>query len=145
MDYNHSFDLNDGPIIDSEFTPGSTKPKYMFGSSLTTALDRFYIRAVTPYFIYPLAKYIRIPFISAALEETTTSYESLKLHMEDIISHSRDALFNDRAKSLTDASKSKDVGSALLKTLVQSNMNEESGSNRLTDDEIISDTFVSDS
>lgn len=142
MDYNDSLDLNDAPVIDPEFTPGSTKPMYMFGSSLTTALHRFYHRAATPDFIYPFAKYIRIPFISAALEETTTSFESLKLHMEAIISHSRDALFSDHAKGLTDASKSKDVGSALLKTLVESNMNEESGGNRLTDDEIISDTFV---
>lgn len=63
--------------------------------------------------------------------------------MEDIISHSRDALFRDHAKNLTDASKNNDVGSALLTTLVQSNMNEESRSNLLTDDEIISDTFVS--
>ncbi|KAF8730610.1 hypothetical protein AX14_005373 [Amanita brunnescens Koide BX004] len=143
MDYNDTLNLNDTPVIDNEFTtPGSTKPIYVFGSSLTTASHRFHVRAVTPSFIYPIAKYIRIPFISTVLEETTISFESLKLHMEDIISHSRDALFRDHAKNLTDASKNNDVGSALLTTLVQSNMNEESRSNLLTDDEIISDTFV---
>ncbi len=144
MDYSDSLDLTDAPVIDSEFAAGSTKPMYTFGSSLTTAMHRFFVRALSPYFIYPIAKYIRIPFLSPVLEETKISFDSLKLHMESVISQERDTLFSERAKNQTDASKCKDVGAALLRNLVESNMDEESGGNRLTDDEIISDTFVSD-
>ena len=143
MDYNDSLDLTDAPVIDREFAAGSTKPMYTFGSSLTTAVHRFFVRTLSPHFIYPIAKYIRIPFLSPALEETEISFDSLKSHMESIISHQRDTLFSERAKNQAGTSKYKDVGAALLRNLVESNMDEESGGNRLTDDEIISDTFVS--
>ena len=150
MNYNDSVDLTGGtPILDKRLgVPGSTRPVYTFGSSLTTAMKRFFYRLLTPHFVYTVAKYIHIPVLSRALEEVTVSHDSLKLHMEDIISHERDASFIENAKkagqSRVDTPVSKDVGAALLRTLVQSNMNEQSGGgNWLMDDEIVSDIFVS--
>lgn len=144
IDYSDSHDSKDTSVAEMEITSNLSKEMYSFGGSLMISSDRFFVRAATPNFIYPIAKYIRIPFISHVLEETAMGYSSLKSHMENIISQARDAWFTENAKETrTDAPKHKDVGAALLKTLVQSNMNEESGGNRLTDDEMISDVFVS--
>ena len=142
MEFNESLDLIAAPVIDDEYTPGSTKPMYTFGTSLTTAIRGIVIRALTPTFAYPIAKYIPIPTISRRLEETTIGFESLKIHMQDIISNARGELFSEHREKDCET-RNKDAGAALLKNLVQSNANE-FGSDRLTDDEIISDTFVSD-
>ncbi|KAK2464803.1 hypothetical protein APHAL10511_003221 [Amanita phalloides] len=147
MDFNDSLVLTSGPVIDKDYTADSTtKPKYTFGSSLMTIVNMFRLVALTPDFVYPIAKAIRIPYLSRALEEVAVSRWSLKLHMQGVISHARDTLFAQAAKGVVDhqadVPRYKDVGSALLRTLVKSNMNEEAGKrNVLTDDEIISDTF----
>ncbi|KAF8348726.1 cytochrome P450 [Amanita rubescens] len=145
IDFNDSLDLTGAPVIDNEYTPGSAKPMYTFGSSLTTAVRGIGIRALTPLFAYPIAKYIRIPFISRMLEETTIGFGSLRTHMEDIISNARDELLSEHAEKYceprTDLDRNNDAGAALLKNLVRSNA-KEFGSDMLTDDEIVSDTFV---
>ena len=145
IDFNDSLDLIAAPVIDNEYTPGSAKPMYTFGSSLTTAVRGIVIRALTPLFAYPIAKYIPIPFISRMLEETTIGIHSLKIHMEDIISNARHELLGEHAEKDCEprpSSGKNNAGAALLKNLVQSNA-KEFGSDRLTDDEIMSDTFVS--
>ncbi len=81
------------------------------------------------------------------VEETATSFGSLKIHMRNIISNARDELLSEHAEkyceSRTDSTKNNGAGAALLKNLAQSNGEEEFGGDRLTDDEIMSDTFVS--
>ena len=136
IDFNDSLDMTAAPVIDNEYTRGSAKPMYTFGSSLTTSVRGIVIHALTPLFAYPIAKYIPIPFISRMLEHTTIGFSSLKIHMQDIISNARDELLSDGKP------RNKDAGAALLKNLVQSNA-KEFGRDRLTDDEIMSDTFVS--
>ncbi len=146
IDFNDSLDLTAPPVIDNEYTPGSAKPMYTFGSSLTTAIHGITIRALIPTFAYPIAKYIPIPFLSRMLEETTIGIGSLRMHMQDIISDARNELPGEHAEKYseprTDSDRNNDPGAALLKNLVKSNT-KESGSDRLTDDEIMSDTFVS--
>ena len=146
IDFNDSLDLTGVPVIDNEYTPGSAKPMYTFGSSLTTAVRGIRIRGLTPLFAYPIARYIRIPFISRMLEETTISVGSLKIHMQDIISNARDELLSEHKEKYceprTGSDWNNDAGAALLKNLVRSNA-KEFGSDKLTDDEIVSDTFVS--
>ena len=88
-----------------------------------------------------------IPFISRILEETTIGFSSLKIHMQDIIFNARDELVSEHTEKdcepRTDPTRNNDAGAALLKNLIQFN-GTEFGSNRLTDDEIVSDAFVSD-
>jgi hypothetical protein len=144
IDFNDSLDLTGAPVIDSEYTPGSAKPMYTFGSSLTTAVRGVMIRGLTPLFAYPIAKYICIPLISRMLEETTIGFGSLRTHMQDIISNARVELIDEHAeKECEPRARNNDAGAALLKNLAQSNAEEEFGNDRLTDDEIMSDTFVS--
>ncbi|KAK2464802.1 hypothetical protein APHAL10511_003220 [Amanita phalloides] len=148
MGYNDSLVLTSGPVIDKDYIANSTtKPKYTFGSSLMTIVNKLEVVALTPAVVFPIAKAIRIPYLSRALDDDAVSRWSLKLHMQGVISHARDALFTEAAKEVADpqpdAPRYRDVGAALLRTLVKSNMNEEAGEgNALTDDEIMSDTFL---
>ena len=141
IDINDSLDLTAGPVINNEYTPGSAKPMYSFGSSLTMAVRGIVIHALAPLFAYPIAKYIPIPFISRMLENTTIGFGSLKIHMQDIISNAWDELLSEHAQKDCKP-RNKDACAALLKNLVQSNA-KKFGSDRLTDDEIMSVTFVS--
>src|SRR6266576_1248992 len=147
IDFNDSLDLTAAPVIDKEYTRDLANPVYTFGSSLMTAAQGVKIRALTPTFAYPIAKYIHIPFISRILEATVTGFGSLKMHTQDILSNARGAFLSKQAEkdseSRLNSARNNGADAALLRNLVQSNINEESGGYRLTDDEIVSDTFVS--
>jgi len=144
INFNDSLGLTAPPIVNNEYTPGSAKPMYTFGSSLTMAVRGITIHAVTPLFAYPIAKYIPIPFISRMLKEATIGFGSLRMHMQDIISNARAELLGEHAeKAWEPRARNNDAGAALLKNLAQSKAEDEFGSDKLTDDEIMSDTFVS--
>ncbi|KAF8637853.1 hypothetical protein AX17_002479 [Amanita inopinata Kibby_2008] len=151
MDYNSSLDLSQTPVLDYTSTFTSKTPALSFSVSLITASKQFFPRVFAPKFIYPIARRIKIPLISRVLAEITASYNSLKLHMEDVISNARDAWFNENAKNTSETTKGdsmnqgkyKDASAALLRNLVQSNMDEEAGGEKgLKDDELISNTFL---
>ncbi|PFH49568.1 hypothetical protein AMATHDRAFT_62875 [Amanita thiersii Skay4041] len=151
IDFNSDMDILKTPPIDRSNSSSSNpeSPVLSFGVSLTTSAKRFFVRLFTPTVIYSIAQRVKIPVVSRVLEETTVGYNSLKWHMQAVISDARDASLKEPVHGIDEQSfesvdaPDKDHGAALLRNLVQANMAEEAGlDRRLTDDELTSNTFV---
>ncbi|TFK72446.1 cytochrome P450 [Pluteus cervinus] len=86
---------------------------------------------VTPTWLYNLAKRVRIPLLTSAGQY----FDALKVHMLEVISHSR-------AKAAD--GKGFELEAALLRNLVQANMIEgmAQGCKLLSDDELLADMFA---
>ena len=86
-----------------------------------------------PDWIIDLSDKVYVPFISPYLAETRESFDSLGMHMLDIIGLARDWIAGGQATPM-------DAG--LLRNLVEANMSNEKGRRHLSDDELLADTFV---
>lgn len=107
-----------------------------FGPAVISAVQHLVPKVLTPHWLVKLAQYVRIPFVGSVLKETQDSFEALRFHMLDMILLAREWVSGGKT-SLMDA--------ALLRNLVEANVaNQEEDKNgkRLTDDELLSNTFV---
>ena len=86
-----------------------------------------------PDWIIDLSDKVYVPFISPYLAETRESFDSLGMHMLDIIGLARDWIAGGQETPM-------DAG--LLRNLVEANMSNEEGRRHLSDDELLADTFV---
>ena len=89
-------------------------------------------------FIFPgwtrdLSDKFYVPFISPLLTEAQESFDSLRMHMLDIIGSARDWVAGGGVVPME---------AALLRNLVEANMLNEEGKRHLSDDELLSDIFV---
>src|ERR1700722_13545963 len=114
---------------------GETPPGYhhSFPSALRSALRGLPVYALTPTWFYKLSQKIHIPFVSLHLTTIYHAYADLKLHMLEFMS---------TARAWVLGGKSSELGAALVRTLVEANMAQEGDSKALTDDELISNSFV---
>ena len=83
--------------------------------------------------ILDLSNKVYVPFISPHLAETRESFNSLRMHMLDVIGLARDWIAGGKVTSM-------DAG--LLRNLVEANMSNEDGKRHLSDDELLSNTYV---
>jgi hypothetical protein len=108
-----------------------------FHPAICTTIKRLFTKILTPNWIDHLSKVIYIPIVTPVMKETREAFASLHSHMLEVVSQAR-AQFADGKGSSLDA--------ALLRNLVHANMNQEEGSSKhLSDDELLSNTFVSHS
>ncbi|TFK34437.1 cytochrome P450 [Crucibulum laeve] len=109
--------------------------KIAFRPAVTSAVGNIITRALTPGWIYNMSEKIHIPVVTPILKETKQSFEALGLHMLDVVS---------QARAWIAGGKTTQMDAALLRNLVEANMAQEvdSDQRRLTDEELLSDTFV---
>jgi len=107
--------------------------RYSFPSALQLALDEFFVCISTPEWFYKLSQKIYIPFLSLRLKIMRQAYDDLQLHIMDLISTARAWVLGD---------KSSESDAALVRNMVEANMAQEGDSKALTDDELLSNSFV---
>ena len=90
-------------------------------------------KVLIPDWILDLSNKVYVPLISPHLTETRESFDSLRMHMLDVVGLARDWIAGGKATSM-------DAG--LLRNLVEANMSNEEGKRHLSDDELLSDIFV---
>lgn len=108
-----------------------------FRPAVKSAVENLVPKILTPDWMFALFNLIPVPKVSPVLKETRESFVALRLHMLDLISNARDWVSGGNAASLD---------AALLQNLVQANMAQEDDAavrRKLTDDEMLSDIFVS--
>jgi len=106
--------------------------KMSFTEAMNTAMHDIYVKVLTPSSLFKIAAAVPIPIVSRRLNTTTLAYKELGSYMLEIVASAR--------SSLVDGSVEEDA--ALLRALVRANMDEDSNSRRLTDDELLSNVFV---
>ncbi|KAJ6564019.1 cytochrome P450 [Mycena capillaripes] len=106
-----------------------------FSPAVITAMDNLIAKVLTPNWAYAFSRRVHIPYLSSVLKETHESFDALRLHMLDLVSEAR--LWVSGGKTVS-------MDAALLRNLVEANMDQESRNDRrkLTDEELLSNTFV---
>ena len=124
-----------------------------FTEAIRSTVHYFFLKLLTPTYVFTLSQKIHIPRLTPALNNTRIAFESLRGHMLEIITDARTAE-TPGAKARTGHSTSrettnqKEIKFGLLANLVEANMahhedNATSEKRRtLTDEELLSDTFV---
>ncbi|KAI0066984.1 cytochrome P450 [Artomyces pyxidatus] len=112
-----------------EVPAGHTLP---FSQAVRRTVRNLFFKVLTPNWLCTVASVVPIPGLSRKLNETTEAFDELKSYMLEIVSAARDSVV--AGKGAGDA--------ALLRSLVEANMNQEGDVKRLTDEELLSDIFV---
>lgn len=101
-----------------------------FHASLAATIEKLFVKVLTPDLAYALP--VRIPWVSAQLDSAKTAFDSLRVHMLDLVSYARNG----------------EKGEAnLLRRLVQANdtaqaIGDAGEKGTLTDGELLSNIFV---
>lgn len=93
-------------------------------------------RAFVPGWFYKLSTVIKVPYLSSRALRTQLGFDNLRGHMLDLVASARAAISSGESAPGT-------TGMALLRNLVEANMNEDGSSKKLTEGEILSNIFVS--
>jgi cytochrome P450 len=103
-----------------------------FTKAVSAAMRDLYVKMMVPTNVFKFAERVHIPGISPRLNNATIAFDELRSYLLEIISDARNSLIE--GKGAGDA--------ALLRALVQANMDEEISSRQLSDDELLSNVFV---
>jgi hypothetical protein len=114
-----------------------------FGPAIFAVVEHLFTKVLTPEWLYTLSERVYIPVIGRIVRDTNHAYEALKLHMLELVSLSRAWVVDGRVSNM-------DAG--LLRNLVEANMAAQEDEDApdattnsyksLTDDELLSNTFV---
>jgi hypothetical protein len=120
---------------------------YPFPTALALALVHMLTRVVTPSWVVSLSRKIFIPFVTPFLKEMSNCFDDLAKHMLDVIGDARAAYTAEKkgvSKNPSEKAGSENelFSAALLRNLVTANMTAEGERNYLTDEELLSNTFV---
>jgi hypothetical protein len=105
-----------------------------FHASLAQAVENTLFKFACPPAVATFCKYVPVPWLSRRARETAFVFEQLKLHMLEIISSARESVVVRGASVVTK--------SALLRNLVEANVEGGGDSKGLTDAELLSNVFV---
>ena len=111
--------------------PGCTLP---FRSAVINSTNSILPRALIPEWLYPILSLINVPYLSSCAMMTRLAFDDLRTHMLDLVASARD--------DIATGKQSGDSGSALLRNIVEANMNQEGDSEGLTEGEVLSNIFV---
>ncbi|KAF5379088.1 hypothetical protein D9615_005915 [Tricholomella constricta] len=112
----------------------SADHKIAFRPAVTATLHHVITKAVTPTWLSNLSDRLYLPLITPLLNEARGSFDALRLHMLEVISLARAWIAGGKASNMD---------AALLRNLVEANMSHNDNGKHLTDDELLSNTFVS--
>ena len=88
-----------------------------------------------PRWFYRLPSLVKVPYLSARALQTQVAFDDLRTHMLNLVASVR--------ADITSGNCSEAPGGALLRNLVEANMNQDGDSNKLTEGELLSNIFVS--
>ena len=113
----------------------SSETKISYAAAVLAAIDNSVPQVLIPRWLFKLAKQIHIPYLGPFVNETQESFDTLRHHIHELI--------NVRAWATGDKGVATDA--ALIRNLVEANLAQEDDAlqKRLTDEELISNTFVS--
>lgn len=120
---------------DSSTTPPPGH-KLAFRAAVTTTVGHMFVKVLAPKWIQNLSTRIRIPLLGPVLKNTRESFESLRLHILDLISLSQTWLATGKVS---------DMNTGLLQNLVEANMimeHDDDNHMKLTDEEVVANIFV---
>jgi cytochrome P450 len=109
--------------------------KLTFRSAFMDSVHNVIFRAFVPGWFYKLSTVIKVPYLSSRALRTQLGFDNLQGHMLDLVASARAAISSGESAPGT-------TGMALLRNLVEANMNEDGSSKKLTEGEILSNIFV---
>ena len=97
-------------------------------------MEGLILRFATPEWFYKFSQMVYLPYFSENLKRTYQAFDDLKHHILELVSTARAWASGDRTKVLD---------AALVRNLVEANMDQGGNSKSLTDNELLSNAFVS--
>ena len=108
--------------------------KLTFRSAVMDSVNNVIFRALVPGWFYQFSSLIKVPYLSSRALLTQLAFDDLRTHMLDLVASARaEIMSGERSAS----------GTALLRNLVEANMNQDGDSKKLTEGELLSNIFVS--
>lgn len=116
-----------------------TDSRRSFGETLVSCTNLMLLKSVVPEWLIDMAEKIQIPVIGSTIKDIRKSFDDLKEYMLESVSLARTRVLSEEKGGAGS------LDAALLRNMVESNMTEDDlgASKRLTDDEILSNSFVS--
>ncbi|KAF8556843.1 cytochrome P450 [Imleria badia] len=108
--------------------------KLTFRTAFMDAVHNVVFRAIVPGWFYQFSSLIKVPYLSSRALRSQLAYADLRTHMLDLVASAR--------AETTGGECSGGSGRALLRNLVEANMNQDEASRKLTEGEILSNIFV---
>lgn len=109
--------------------------KLTFQSAVISSVNNVIFRALAPGWFYHFASLIKVPHLSSRALLTQLAFDDLRLHMLDLVASARAEIMSGEPSGAS--------GAALLRNLVEANMNQDGDSKMLTEGEVLSNIFVS--
>ncbi|KAH0826708.1 cytochrome P450 [Lanmaoa asiatica] len=109
--------------------------KLTFLSAVMGSVNNLIFRALVPGWLYQFLLLIKVPYLSSRALFTRLAFDDLRIHMLDLVASAR--------AEITSGEHSKASGAALLRNLVEANMNQAGDEEKLTEGEVLSNIFVS--
>jgi hypothetical protein len=124
------------PWIEDSTPQSSSEKTISYGSAVLAAMDNLIPQVLIPHWLAALVKHVHIPYVGPFVNETRESFETLRHHMYDLITATRTWASGDKTAAMD---------AALVRNLVEANLAQEDDDlqKRLTDEELLSNTFVS--
>lgn len=98
------------------------------------SVDNIIFRALAPGWFYTFSSLIKVPYLSSRALLTQLAFDDLRTHMLDLVASARAEIMSGAPSGAS--------GAALLRNLVEANMNQDGDSRRLTEGELLSNIFV---
>lgn len=109
-----------------------------------SALENIYVPGMIPKWLLHLIIGLRIPVASAKLKEGLVAFSELRQWIFDFVANAKAELqYNTPEVTNTPQSDPTTMRGALLSRMVQANVDEANDSKRLSDQEVLSNSFVS--
>ncbi|KAF8437970.1 cytochrome P450 [Boletus edulis BED1] len=105
-----------------------------FRSAFMDSVHNTRFRMLTPGWFYRLSSLITVPYLSSRALRTQLAFDELRTHMLDLVASAR-------AETMSGDYEGK-LGTALLRNLVEANMNQDGASKKLSEGELLSNVFL---
>ncbi|KAH0826717.1 cytochrome P450 [Lanmaoa asiatica] len=107
--------------------------KLTFLSAVTGTVNNLVFRALAPGWFYQFSSLIKVPYLSSRALFTQLAFDDLRTHMLDLVASARAEIASGEHPEAS--------GAALLRNLVEANMNQDGDSEKLTEGEVLSNIF----
>ncbi|KAG9309961.1 cytochrome P450 [Chiua virens] len=114
-----------------ELGPGR---KLTFRSALFGSVENVLFKALIPEWFYKLSSLVKVPYLSSRALFTRVAFDDIRAHMGDLVASARADIVS--GKHIGDSR------AALLRNLVEANMDQDVDLNRLTEEELFADIFI---
>lgn len=124
----------------------SAEDRLPFRDAVLSTTHNIFVKFLSPTWLVVLLhryKGLRIPYLTDRIRETERGYGDLRKHIIEIVSWMRAGVVDSDVQQQAGEKGKELLGGALLRGLVEANMQESGGNGKgLTDDELLSNVFV---